>query len=63
MIKSADMSNTIPDERVVITFVTYLCIRLLDLNEEVHAARIIQTAWRDYRIKKQVTSVLCLNIL
>jgi len=57
MIKSADMSNTIPDEKVVITFVAYLCTRLLDLHEEVRAARIIQTAWRQYWIKKQVMTI------
>lgn len=46
--RAADMSNTIPDEKVVITLVCFLCTRLLDLREEIHAVRTIQTAWRKY---------------
>ena len=49
MVRSADMSNTIPDEKVVITYVTYLCARLLDIRQETRAARVIQAAWRNYR--------------
>ncbi|XP_041377587.1 abnormal spindle-like microcephaly-associated protein homolog [Gigantopelta aegis] len=46
MLKSTNMSNTIPDEKVVITYVTYLCSRLLDIRHESRAARVIQLAWR-----------------
>ncbi|KAG7164725.1 Abnormal spindle-like microcephaly-associated protein-like, partial [Homarus americanus] len=46
LIRSSDMINTIPDERVTATFLAYLCARLLDLSEEIKAARIIQMAWR-----------------
>ncbi len=53
MLRSGDMSNTIPDEKVVITFITYLCARLLDIRQEVRAARVIQTAWRMYWIRRQ----------
>ncbi|BFZ20292.1 hypothetical protein BsWGS_23331 [Bradybaena similaris] len=53
MLKSTDMSNTIPDEKVVSTFVSYLCARLLDIREEVRAARIIQMAWRKKQLRKQ----------
>ena len=61
MLKSADMSNTIPDEKVVSTYVSYLCVRLLDIREEVRAARLIQMAWRRRLLrravkKRQVTS-------
>ena len=51
MLKAADMSNTIPDERVVITYVSYMCARLLDLREETRAARIIQLAWRRFCLR------------
>ena len=52
MVRCADMSNTIPDEKVVITYVTYLCARLLDIRHETRAARVIQAAWRNYRNRK-----------
>uniref|UniRef100_A0A4X2K474 Calponin-homology (CH) domain-containing protein n=2 Tax=Vombatus ursinus TaxID=29139 RepID=A0A4X2K474_VOMUR len=51
MIHHADMSNTIPDERVVITYLSFLCARLLDLRKETRAARVIQTTWRKYKIR------------
>ncbi|NWV40623.1 ASPM protein, partial [Grantiella picta] len=54
MIHHADMSNTIPDEKVVITYLSFLCSRLLDLRQETRAARIIQAAWRNYRLKKEL---------
>lgn len=52
MLKSNDLSNTIPDEKVVITYVSYLCARLLNLRAETQAARKIQLAWRKYRFQK-----------
>ncbi|NXT05360.1 ASPM protein, partial [Prunella fulvescens] len=54
MIHHADMSNTIPDEKVVITYLSFLCSRLLDLRHETRAARLIQAAWRKYRLKKEL---------
>ena len=51
LIKSNDMSNTIPDQKVTATFLTYLAARLLDLSEEMKAARTIQLAWRKYHAK------------
>ncbi|NXN86128.1 ASPM protein, partial [Bombycilla garrulus] len=54
MIHHADMSNTIPDEKVVITYLSFLCSRLLDLRQETRAARIIQAAWRNYRLKREL---------
>ena len=54
MVKSADMCGTIPDEKMVITYVSYLCARLLDLRHETRAARIIQAAWRCYRLRHKV---------
>ncbi|XP_009472704.1 PREDICTED: abnormal spindle-like microcephaly-associated protein, partial [Nipponia nippon] len=54
MIHHSDMSNTIPDEKVVITYVSFLCSRLLDLRKETRAARLIQSAWRNYRLKREL---------
>uniref|UniRef100_A0A8C6S2L6 Abnormal spindle microtubule assembly n=1 Tax=Nannospalax galili TaxID=1026970 RepID=A0A8C6S2L6_NANGA len=54
MIHHSDMSNTIPDEKVVITYLSFLCARLLDLRKEIRAARLIQTAWRKYKVKKDL---------
>ncbi|XP_041276684.1 abnormal spindle-like microcephaly-associated protein [Onychostruthus taczanowskii] len=54
MIHHADMSNTIPDEKVVITYLSFLCSRLLNLRQETRAARVIQAAWRRYRLKREL---------
>ncbi|XP_027521926.1 abnormal spindle-like microcephaly-associated protein [Corapipo altera] len=54
MIHHSDMSNTIPDEKIVITYLSFLCSRLLDLRHETRAARIIQAAWRNYRLKREL---------
>ncbi|NXL31090.1 ASPM protein, partial [Glaucidium brasilianum] len=54
MIHHSDMSNTIPDEKVVITYLSFLCSRLLDLRQETRAAQLIQSAWRNYRLKKEL---------
>ena len=40
--------------QVVITYVAYLCARLLDLREETRAARCIQVAWRRFRLKRRL---------
>ncbi|XP_072367579.1 abnormal spindle-like microcephaly-associated protein isoform X2 [Scyliorhinus torazame] len=50
MIRHIDMSNTIPEEKVVITYVSFLCARLLDLRKEARSARVIQAAWRKYKL-------------
>ncbi|KAM3876201.1 abnormal spindle-like microcephaly-associated protein [Diretmus argenteus] len=54
MITPADMSNTIPNEKVVMSYLSFLCARLLDLRNETRAARVIQGAWRKYRLKKDL---------
>ncbi|XP_073332117.1 abnormal spindle-like microcephaly-associated protein [Pagrus major] len=54
MINPADMSNTIPNEKVVMSYLSFLCVRLLDLRNETRAARVIQGAWRKYRLKKDL---------
>nr|AAY46816.1 abnormal spindle-like microcephaly associated splice variant 1 [Mus musculus] len=54
MIHHSDMSNTIPDEKVVITYLSFLCARLLDLRKEIRAARLIQTTWRKYKLKRDL---------
>ncbi|MEE6512282.1 hypothetical protein FKM82_019234 [Ascaphus truei] len=53
MIHCSDMSNTIPDEKVVIIYLSFLCARLLDLRKEARAARVIQTAWRKYKLRAE----------
>ncbi|XP_028818090.1 abnormal spindle-like microcephaly-associated protein homolog [Denticeps clupeoides] len=54
MMNPADMSNTIPNEKVVTCFLSFLCARLLDLRNESRAARVIQIAWRRYRLRKDL---------
>ncbi|XP_036375779.1 abnormal spindle-like microcephaly-associated protein [Megalops cyprinoides] len=54
MINPADMSNTIPNEKVVTCYLSFLCARLLDLRNETRAARVIQGAWRKYRLKREL---------
>ncbi|KAL1022839.1 hypothetical protein UPYG_G00033110 [Umbra pygmaea] len=54
MINPADMSNTIPNEKVVTCYLSFLCARLLDLRNETRAARVIQGAWRKYWLKKNL---------
>ncbi|XP_072244866.1 abnormal spindle-like microcephaly-associated protein [Leuresthes tenuis] len=54
MINPTDMSNTIPNEKVVMSYLSFLCVRLLDLRNETRAARAIQGAWRKYRLKKDL---------
>ena len=46
MITAGDMIGTIPDEKVVITFVSYLCAALVDISQDFRAAQKIQRAWR-----------------
>ncbi|CAL8307358.1 unnamed protein product [Lota lota] len=54
MINPTDMSNTIPNEKVVTSYLSFLCSRLLDLRNETRAARVIQGAWRKYRLMKDL---------
>uniref|UniRef100_A0A4W3JTW0 Assembly factor for spindle microtubules n=1 Tax=Callorhinchus milii TaxID=7868 RepID=A0A4W3JTW0_CALMI len=54
MIRHLDMSNTIPDEKVVIAYLSFLCARLLDLRKETRAARLIQAAWRKYKVSREL---------
>ncbi|OZJ04126.1 hypothetical protein BZG36_02821 [Bifiguratus adelaidae] len=42
----------IPDEKIVITFVSYLCSRLIHLSKEIRAARQIQITWRTFNQKR-----------
>ncbi|XP_053098954.1 abnormal spindle-like microcephaly-associated protein [Hemicordylus capensis] len=58
MIHHLDMSNTIPDEKVVIAYVSFLCSRLLDLCKEIRAARLIQSVWREHRLKKKLAQTI-----
>ncbi|KAM8883350.1 abnormal spindle-like microcephaly-associated protein isoform 2-T2 [Synchiropus picturatus] len=52
MIQLSDMSNTIPNEKVVMSYVTFLCVRLLDLRNETRAALRIQAFWRSHCLKR-----------
>ncbi|XP_035683106.1 abnormal spindle-like microcephaly-associated protein homolog isoform X9 [Branchiostoma floridae] len=51
---ATDMSNTIPDQKVVMATVSYLCARVINLSQKVRAVRIIQAAWRRYHPKPAV---------
>jgi abnormal spindle-like microcephaly-associated protein len=51
IIAPRDMVNTTPDEKVVITYVTYLSSRLLDIRTQMEAASQIQSRWQSYRRK------------
>merc|ERR1711894_763486 len=53
LIKSDEMSNTIPDQKVTTTFITYMASRLLDLSVEMQAARTIQLAWKRFKAIKE----------
>ncbi|XP_060733700.1 abnormal spindle-like microcephaly-associated protein isoform X2 [Tachysurus vachellii] len=54
MIAPEDMSNTIPNEKVVTCYLSFLCARLLDLRNETRAARLIQSVWRRYKLQKDM---------
>lgn len=54
MINPEDMSNTIPNEKVVTCYLSFLCARLLDLRNETRAARVIQDAWRRHKLQKDI---------
>ncbi|KAA0712294.1 Abnormal spindle-like microcephaly-associated protein -like protein [Triplophysa tibetana] len=54
MINPEDMSNTIPNEKVVTCYLSFLCARLLDLRNETRAARVIQDTWRRYKLQKDI---------
>eukprot|EP00043_Microstomoeca_roanoka_P019502 m.219984 g.219984 ORF g.219984 m.219984 type:complete len:1667 (+) comp17006_c2_seq6:2063-7063(+) len=59
--KSKDMSGTMPDERVVISYVSCLCSRLLDINQEQRACLVIQKHWHRYktqRLREQAAKIL-----
>ncbi|XP_034979449.1 abnormal spindle-like microcephaly-associated protein [Zootoca vivipara] len=57
MIHHSDMSNTIPDEKVVIAYVSFLCSRLVNLSKEIRAARLIQSVWREHRLKTRLAQI------
>ncbi|XP_054714692.1 abnormal spindle-like microcephaly-associated protein homolog [Uloborus diversus] len=48
----SDMSNTLPDEKVMITLVSYVNLRLMELSVEIRAARKILHAWRRWHFRK-----------
>ncbi|XP_072516320.1 abnormal spindle-like microcephaly-associated protein [Salminus brasiliensis] len=62
MITPEDMSNTIPNEKVVTCYLSFLCARLLDLRNETRAARVIQSAWRRYKLQKDMQLIKQRNL-
>ncbi|KAL1251232.1 hypothetical protein QQF64_019028 [Cirrhinus molitorella] len=62
MINPEDMSNTIPNEKVVTCYLSFLCARLLDLRNETRAARVIQGAWRRYKLQKDIELIQQKNL-
>lgn len=53
LLNARHMVGGMPDEKVMIAFVTYLCVRLLEVSQENHATRVIQMAWRTFSRKKE----------
>ncbi|XP_065883419.1 abnormal spindle-like microcephaly-associated protein homolog [Dysidea avara] len=51
LVMSKDMIDTMPDEKVVIAYTSYLCRQLLSISQEVRAAIVLQTAWRNRHSK------------
>ncbi len=45
-----DMVNGVPDEKVVITFLTYLCSRMLLLSKEIHVSRSTQHTYKGVQL-------------
>jgi abnormal spindle-like microcephaly-associated protein len=52
LLDSADIVGTIPDEKVVVTLLAFMCARLLVLRAETQAAMKIQYAWRTFCAKR-----------
>jgi hypothetical protein len=50
LIQASDMVNTIPDEKVTVTFLAYFASRLMELSVEMDAAKKIQSAWKSYKM-------------
>ncbi|KAJ1478848.1 calponin homology domain-containing protein, partial [Baffinella frigidus] len=46
MLQSSDVTNTTPDQGLMMSFVTHLCFRLIDLGKDSRAVRKIQRAWQ-----------------
>ena len=46
MLQASDVTNTTPDQGLIMTFVTHLCFRLIDLGKDSRAVGKIQRAWR-----------------
>ena len=64
IITSRDMVSGAPDEKVVITYVTYLSSRLMDIRVQVEAARAITRHWKAHsaRLKlRKSSAVLCIQ--
>ncbi|KJE98230.1 hypothetical protein CAOG_08226 [Capsaspora owczarzaki ATCC 30864] len=57
LLTSSDMTATMPQEKVVITFVSYLCTRLLEFSNENRAVSVIQSAWRQRKQREQARTV------
>ena len=54
LVRSLDMSNTIPDLKVTSMFLTYFAARLIELSTEIRAAEKIQAWWKKVtQIKRQ----------
>lgn len=52
-----------PDEKVIITLIAYINIRLMELSIEIRAARKILHAWNTYKLRKQHKKLKVLIIL
>uniref|UniRef100_A0A1X7V6E3 Calponin-homology (CH) domain-containing protein n=2 Tax=Amphimedon queenslandica TaxID=400682 RepID=A0A1X7V6E3_AMPQE len=61
LVHSKDMSDTLPDEKVVISFVSYLCHRLMILRKETRSAVVLQRAWRKIKQRKRERCLMSLR--
>ncbi|EDV27588.1 uncharacterized protein TRIADDRAFT_53434 [Trichoplax adhaerens] len=54
LFKASQIINGIPEEKVMIAHLSYLCSKLLEIRQESRAAICIQKAWRSYSDMKEL---------
>ncbi len=60
ILTESDLLETIPDEKVVLSYISALSLRLLMFHRENHAARTIQKLWRVYH-RRKINAMLCVQ--
>lgn len=54
LFKATQIINGIPEEKVMIAHISYLCSKLLEIRQESRAAICIQKVWRNYSDLKKL---------